>query len=110
MTALEFFMIELPSNIPFDSIIKSVEVISPLTRPAAFISTLLALTVPSIKPCTTKRSVYTLPFTRPFLPIFTSLEDFTEPSSSPSIYKLQERFSSPLSFAPAVIIVVFELV
>jgi len=41
-------MILFPSKIPLDSMTNSVDEISPLTCPAAFISTLVASTLPSI--------------------------------------------------------------
>ena len=101
-------MIELPSKIAFDSITRSSESISPFTCAPAFISTLDASMLPSTLPCTISLSAVILPFTKPFLPTFTSLLDLMIPSSSPSIYRLQDSSISPFIFAPAVIIVVFE--
>ncbi len=43
-------MIELPSKIPLASITNSLDLISPLTCPAALISTLCASIVPSTNP------------------------------------------------------------
>jgi len=95
---------------PLGSMTSSTEVISPFICPAVLISTMSAWTLPSTNPRTTSRFAVMSPFTCPFFPTFTSLEDLINPSNSPSIYKLQESSTSPLILAPAVTIAVFESV